>query len=92
LFVSGTAVIQAELQDWLCARLAAALKVGDGMIDPTEPMSAYGLDSLRAVAVLTEVEERVGFEIDSDVLWDHPTVAAFARFLAERLTPPCEPA
>jgi hypothetical protein len=46
---------------------------------------------LRAVAVLTEVEERVGFEIDSDVLWDHPTVAEFARFLAERLTHPGEP-
>jgi acyl carrier protein len=83
---------EAELRDWLCAHLAATLKVAGGTIDPAEPMSAYGLDSLRAVAVLTEVEERVGFEIDSDVLWDHPTVAAFARYLAERLTLSAEPA
>jgi acyl carrier protein len=81
---SSTAVVEAELQEWLCAHLAAQLKVAGG-VDPDEPMSAYGLDSLRAVAVLTDVEEHVGFEIDSDVLWDCPTVASLARFLAEQL-------
>jgi acyl carrier protein len=84
---AAIAEIQADLQEWLCEHLAAQLKVPQGTIDPAEPMSAYGLDSLRAVAVLMDVEERVGFEIDADALWDHPTAAAFARFLAERLAP-----
>lgn len=82
--VTAVAAIQAGLQEWLSLYLAAQLRVPEGTIDPDEPMSAYGLDSLRAVAVLMDIEEHVGFPIDSDVLWDYPTVAAFARFLAEQ--------
>jgi len=84
---SSNAATQAQWQEWLCAHLAVALKVPEGKVDPTEPMSAYGLDSLKAVAVLTDVEERIGFEIDANVLWDYPTVATFARFLADRSMP-----
>ena len=82
-FPASPAVSQEELQEWLCAHLAAQLKVAE--IDPTEPMTSYGLDSLRAVAVLEDLEERVGFEIDPDVLWDHPTPAELARYLADRM-------
>jgi acyl carrier protein len=85
---SSTAQIQAELQEWLCEHLAVHLKITDGRIDPAEPMSAYGLDSLRAVAMLAQVEEHVGFEIDPDVLWDHPTAADLACYLADRMTQP----
>jgi acyl carrier protein len=82
---SSTAANQAELQEWLCAHLATQLKIADGKVDPAEPMSAYGLDSLRAVAVLAEVEKRVGFEIDPDVLWEYPTAAGLASYLAGRM-------
>ena len=82
--VTTVAEIQAGLQEWLSRHLAAHLRVPAGTIDPDEPMSAYGLDSLRAVSVLMDVEEHVGFPVDSDVLWDYPTVGALALFLAER--------
>jgi acyl carrier protein len=80
---ASPAAIQTELQEWLCAHLAVQLKVAE--IDPTEPMTSYGVDSLRAVAVLADLEERVGFEIDPDVLWDHPTPALLASYLADRV-------
>ncbi|TMQ95629.1 acyl carrier protein [Actinomadura soli] len=74
--------LRAELRDWLCAYLAEELRLPAGSIDPAEPMSAYGLDSVRAIALLTEVEDRVGFEIDPNALWEFPTVASFADMLA----------
>lgn len=76
-----------QLQEWLCGHLATQLAVPGGRIDPTEPMSAYGLDSLKAVALLADIEQHVGFEVDPGALWDYPTVAEFTRFLADRLTP-----
>jgi acyl carrier protein len=82
----SVSVIQVELQEWLCAHLAVQLKVAE--VDPAEPMTSYGLDSLRAVAVLEDLEERVGFEIDPDVLWDHPTPATLAGYLAGRMASP----
>jgi len=85
--VTTVAEIQAELQIWLCRRLTDQLRLPVGAVDPAEPMSAYGLDSLRAVAVLMDVEEHVGFPIDSDALWDHPTVTEFTLFLARQMAP-----
>jgi acyl carrier protein len=42
------------------------------------------LDSLKAVALLADIEQHVGFEIDPGALWDYPTVAALTSFLVGR--------
>jgi|SwirhisoilCB1_FD_contig_31_15183478_length_442_multi_3_in_0_out_0_1 acyl carrier protein len=82
---STTDGIQAELREWLCAYLAEELRLPAGSIDPDQPMSAYGLDSVRAITLITEAEERVGCELDPNALWEFPTVAAFAGLLAEHV-------
>ena len=82
---SKTDHLQAELQEWLCAYLAAELRLPAGSIDPAEPMFTYGLDSVRAITLLTEVETHVGFEIDPNALWEFPTVASFAELLAGQM-------
>ncbi|MGW0905300.1 acyl carrier protein [Streptomyces sp. NPDC002853] len=74
-----------ELQDWLCAHVAEELGLPHGAVDPTEPMSAYGLDSIKAITLLTAVEDHVGFEIDPNALWEFPTVASLAESLVGRL-------
>jgi acyl carrier protein len=81
----NTGTVQAELQEWLCTFLAAELRVPGGIIEPTTPMADYGLDSVTAFALLTDIEERVGFELDPNALWDYPTVADFSVFLADEL-------
>jgi acyl carrier protein len=79
----GTA--QTELREWLCAHLSAELRVPQAAIDPDQPMVDYGLDSLTAAGILMAVEQRVGFEVDPNALWDYPTVASFADFLADQI-------
>lgn len=74
---------RAELQDWLCAYLTGELRLSPGTLDPAEPLSTYGLDSVAAVVVLTDVEDHVGFEIDPNALWEFPTVESFAQLLAD---------
>jgi acyl carrier protein len=75
----------AELQEWLCAYLAEELRLPAGSIDPATPMSAYGLDSIKAVGMLVDVEDRVGFDIDPNALWEYPTVAAFTELLVGQM-------
>jgi acyl carrier protein len=72
-----------QLRDWLCAYMAAELKLPAGSIDPAEPMSAYGLDSISAITMLADVEDHVGFAIDPNALWEFPTVDAFADMLVD---------
>jgi acyl carrier protein len=79
-----TDIARTELCQWLCAHLAVELRVPGGRIDPDEPMVNYGLDSLTAAAVLVAVEQRVGFDVDPNALWDHPTATEFTAHLAGR--------
>jgi acyl carrier protein len=77
----------AGLRDWLCARLAEELGLPAETIDPAEPMASYGLDSVRAIILLADVEERLGREIDPNALWEFPTVEAFAGLLSSPEVP-----
>jgi acyl carrier protein len=76
-----------DLQEWLCAYLAAELRPPTGSIDPDTPLSAYGLDSIKAVSMLVDIEDHVGFEIDPNALWEFPTVASFAELLIGQMSP-----
>ncbi|MEV4641064.1 acyl carrier protein [Actinoplanes sp. NPDC049548] len=78
----GTNTARTDLCEWLCVQLAKELRLPPATIDPDEPMVTYGLDSLTAAAILAVVEQHVGFKVDPNALWDHPTAAAFAGFLA----------
>lgn len=82
---AGADELYTELQDWLCAHLAEELRLPQGSVDPTEPMSDYGLDSIKAITLITAVEDHVGFEIDPNALWEFPTVASLAESLVGRL-------
>jgi acyl carrier protein len=89
--ITTTDGVRTELQDWLCAYLADELRLPEGSIDPEQPMSDYGLDSVRAITLITAAEERTGCELDANALWEFPTVASFAGLLAEHLTPAVAP-
>jgi acyl carrier protein len=66
---------------WLTELVAAHVRRAPEEIDPAEPMSAYGLDSIAATSLLVQIEDRVGRELDANVPWDHPTVDALTDFV-----------
>lgn len=81
----GTDAVQADLREWLRTQLAKELELPVESIDPDEPMAAYGLDSVRAITLLADVEDHVGFEIDPNALWEFPTVASFSEMVADQM-------
>jgi phthiocerol/phenolphthiocerol synthesis type-I polyketide synthase A len=46
-----------------------------------------GLNSVMAMSVRRETEQLVGFELSATILWNHPTVAALAAYLAKKILP-----
>ena len=71
-----------EIEAWLVERLKAHLGQSEQAIDPHLPFSYYGLDSLDAVALASELETWLGVEVAPDIAWDYPTVHAVAAYLA----------
>lgn len=74
-----------EVLAWLTPKFADWLEVPAEELDPREPISSYGLDSISAVTLSVQLEEELGIKLDTEVLWDRPTLQSLAEHLAESL-------
>ena len=75
----------AEVLTWLTLKFADWLEVPVEELDPRRPISSYGLDSISAVTLSVQLEEELGVELDTAVLWDRPTLESLAEHLTETL-------
>lgn len=73
------------LRDWTRERVAFYLECPVRDIDTSKPLTAYGFDSVFALAICGDIEDEYGFEVDPTLAWDYPTVDALAGHLAEVL-------
>lgn len=71
------------IQDWLSDRLATLLRIDRDSIALDAPFSEYGLDSLDAVTLASDLEDLLDAELPATLLWDHPTVRACAAYLSK---------
>ncbi|HKI03097.1 MAG TPA: amino acid adenylation domain-containing protein, partial [Thermoanaerobaculia bacterium] len=76
----------AALEPWLRERAARALHVTPGQIDPDLPLVALGLDSLSAVELKQDLEERLGTAVHLSALLDEATLRGLAGLVLEGLS------
>ena len=75
----------ADLQRFLIEELARRIEVDPELIDPRQPFERYGLDSLNALRLASELEARIGCRLPATLVWDYPTIESLARYLADEL-------
>jgi acyl carrier protein len=73
------------IRAWLVGRIAFYLQRSGTEIDPDLPLVELGLDSVYAMTLSGDVEERFDIEVEPTMAWDHPTVNALARYLTDVL-------
>ncbi len=73
---------EAEIRDWLIARVEKELELPPGKIDIRKPLSRFGLDSMVAVGLSADLEDWLGCSLSPTLLAEHPTIEALARRLA----------
>lgn len=71
----------AELELRLLDLAAQVLQVRPALLDPDQPLSRAGLDSLRAVRLASEIGQLMGRSVPPTLLYDHPTLSGLARTL-----------
>ena len=71
-----------EVLNWLTLKFADWLEVSPDDLDPQQPISSYGLDSISAVTLSVQLEEELGVELETAVLQEHPTLEGLAEHLA----------
>ncbi|GIX48383.1 MAG: hypothetical protein KatS3mg131_2594 [Candidatus Tectimicrobiota bacterium] len=77
---------------WLAAQVAKRLGVAPEEIDVEAPLARYGLDSLAAVELVAELEDALGCALPATLAWEHPSLAALARHVAQEMAPRAVPA
>ena len=73
---------ETEIREWCIAYLAKSLKRPPDKIDPNAKFSRLGLDSASSVNLLMDLEEYLGAELSSDLVFEYPTIAQLARQIA----------
>jgi len=79
--------IVAELEKELRTILARELRMPEAELELDRPFAELGLNSVLAMTVRREAEQLVGIELSATMLWNHPTIAALAAYLAKKLAP-----
>ncbi|MFE9564789.1 acyl carrier protein [Streptomyces sp. NPDC006487] len=75
-----------EIRDWLVERVAFYLESRPQDVDTATALIELGLDSVYALTLCGDVEDRFGLVVEPTMAWDHPTVDALTAHLAQELS------
>jgi acyl carrier protein len=69
------------LIEWLVREIARVMDINQEAVATNESFSHFGLDSAKAVGLLSRLGEFVGREIPVTLAWKYPTIEALADYL-----------
>ncbi|KKD39768.1 AMP-binding protein [Limnoraphis robusta] len=77
-----------RLQDELIEWLSRKLKIPVHQIDPTHAFADYGMDSVMAVELAQDLEEKLGLSqpLEATIAWNFPTIKSLAQYLSHLTT------
>ncbi|MFJ2129541.1 acyl carrier protein [Streptomyces sp. NPDC087228] len=75
----------ATTRDWLIERVADYLEKSPAAVARDASLISMGLDSVYAVALCGDLEDRFGLELDAALVWEHPTVDALVSHVRDQL-------
>ncbi|MEU8961406.1 acyl carrier protein [Streptomyces sp. NPDC048491] len=70
---------------WLVDRVAYYLDRTPAEIDKGTELAEMGLDSVYALTLCGDIEDRFGLVVEPTMAWDHPTIDAITVYLTTEL-------
>lgn len=71
-----------ELRTWLIETVADYLEADATAVSATASLAEFGLDSVHALALCGEIEDRLGVIVEPTLLWDYTSIEELARYLS----------
>lgn len=73
-----------EVTRWLTDKIGQRLGVPAESVETTKYFDEFGLDSTEALVLSGELEQWLGFELETTALWYHPTIGELAVYIVDR--------
>ncbi|VEP15655.1 Beta-ketoacyl synthase [Hyella patelloides LEGE 07179] len=73
-----------KIEDWLIDRIAREIQIAPQEIDPLEPFSSYGINSVKAVSIVGEIETFLERTLSATLLYDYPSIVTLAKYLTTK--------
>ncbi len=74
---------KAEIMDWVADWIARELRIDRQQITADKTFVRYGMDSVHAMMMIGDLEERLARRLSPTLAWDYPNVEALADFLLQ---------
>lgn len=71
------------IRNWLVQQIAQRLSLPLNEVDPQTYFPSFGMDSLTAMMLVGDLEEWLGRSLVPTLMYDYPSIAALAEYLAE---------
>ncbi len=73
---------------WLTERISGPIGIRPDEVDTKKPLAGYGLGSLQAVQLASDLEQWLGLKLPPTLAYDYPTIDALAHFLSDSTCSP----
>jgi aryl carrier-like protein len=70
-----------ELIDWLTMKVAGYLGLPPDAIGIDLPLADCGIDSISGIALCEDLNHEKGFDVETTIVWDYPTIDQIAAYL-----------
>jgi len=72
----------ATIQDETKKLLAQRLSIAESEVDLSKTFTGYGLDSIDAITLIGDLEDKFDIELPSTLLWDFNNINEMAEYVA----------
>jgi acyl carrier protein len=77
-----------ELVDWLTIKVAGYVNVSPDTIGIDIPLADCGIDSTSGLTLCADLLDEKGFDVETTIVWDYPTIEAIAAYLVAETAAP----
>lgn len=74
------------IAQWFAGKVGQYLNVASESIDVDTPLADYGLDSAFSMSLCADLQCEYGFNVETTLVWDYPTISAIADHLVSEHT------
>lgn len=82
----NTAIDKEQIINFILERLAHLSKIPQQNFEITKPLANYGIDSIHALSLCSEIEEWLDIDLEPTLTWDYPTIELMANFIHSEIT------